>query len=125
VEIPTLAGPVEIELPEGTQTGKQFRLRGKGIKGLRSSYPGDLYAHVLVETPVRLTERQKELMRELDASLKDPKHSPQTKNWMDRVKEFFQSSRRRALREAHLPRRGRHRHRLTLTAGERRDAAAR
>ena len=90
VEIPTLAGAAEIELPEGTQTGKQFRLRGKGIKGLRSSYPGDLYAHVLVETPVRLTERQKELLRELDASLKDPKHSPQTKNWMDRVKEFFQ-----------------------------------
>ena len=90
VEIPTLDGGAEIELPEGTQTGKQFRLRGKGIKGLRSSYPGDLYAHVVVETPVRLTERQKELMRELDASLKDPKHSPQTKNWMDRVKEFFQ-----------------------------------
>ncbi len=90
VEIPTLDGGAEIELPEGTQTGKQFRLRGKGIKGLRASYPGDLYAHVLVETPVRLTERQKELMRELDASLKDPKHSPQTKNWMDRVKEFFQ-----------------------------------
>ena len=90
VEIPTLDGGAEIELPEGTQTGKQFRLRGKGIRGLRSSYPGDLYAHVVVETPVRLTERQKELIRELDASLADPKHSPQTRNWMDRVKEFFQ-----------------------------------
>lgn len=90
VEIPTLNGGAEIELPEGTQTGKQFRLRGKGIKGLRSSYPGDLYAHVVVETPVRLTDRQKELIRELDASLTDPKHSPQTRNWMDRVKEFFQ-----------------------------------
>ncbi len=90
VEIPTLDGGAEIELPEGTQTGKQFRLRGKGIRGLRSSYPGDLYAHVVVETPVRLTDRQKELIRELDASLADPKHSPQTRNWMDRVKEFFQ-----------------------------------
>ncbi|MCO5106506.1 MAG: molecular chaperone DnaJ [Burkholderiaceae bacterium] len=90
VQIPTLAGRAEIELPEGTQPGKQFRLRGKGIKGIRSSYPGDLYAHVVVETPVRLTDKQKQLLRELEASLKDPKHSPQTKGWMDRVKDFFQ-----------------------------------
>ncbi|HRO58978.1 MAG TPA: molecular chaperone DnaJ [Burkholderiaceae bacterium] len=90
IEVPTLEGKAEIELPEGTQSGKQFRLRGKGIKGLRSSYPGDLYAHVVVETPVRLTEHQKKLLRELESSLTDPKHSPQTKGWMDRVKEFFQ-----------------------------------
>ena len=90
VQIPTLAGRAEIELPEGTQSGKQFRLRGKGIKGLRASYPGDLYAHVVVETPVRLTDKQKQMLRELDTSLKDPKHSPQTKGWMDRVKDFFQ-----------------------------------
>lgn len=89
VQVPTLGGSAEIELPEGTQTGKTFRLRGKGIKGLRSSYPGDLYAHVIVETPVRLNERQKELLRELDASLSDMKHSPQSKSWMDRVKTFF------------------------------------
>ncbi|MFK7966356.1 MAG: molecular chaperone DnaJ [Burkholderiaceae bacterium] len=90
VKVPTLGGSAEIELPEGTQTGKTFRLRGKGIKGLRSSYPGDLYAHVIVETPVRLNERQKELLRELDESLSDMKHSPQSKSWMDRVKNFFQ-----------------------------------
>ena len=90
VEVPTLAGRAEIELPEGTQSGKTFRLRGKGIKGVRSSYPGDLYVHVALETPVRLSEKQKKLLRELDASLQDPKHSPQTKGWMDRVKEFFQ-----------------------------------
>lgn len=90
IEVPTLDGRAEIELPEGTQTGKQFRLRGKGIKGLRSSYPGDLYVHVAIETPVRLTEQQKKLLRELDTSLKDMKHSPQSKGWMDRVKEFFQ-----------------------------------
>jgi len=90
VKVPTLGGSAEIELPEGTQTGKTFRLRGKGIKGLRSSYPGDLYAHVIVETPVRLNERQKELLRELDESLSDMKHSPQSKSWMDRVKTFFQ-----------------------------------
>jgi molecular chaperone DnaJ len=90
VEVPTLAGRAEIELPEGTQSGKTFRLRGKGIKGLRSSYPGDLYAHVAVETPVRLNEKQKKLLRDLEASLHDPKHSPQTRGWMDKVKEFFQ-----------------------------------
>ncbi|HWS73509.1 MAG TPA: molecular chaperone DnaJ [Quisquiliibacterium sp.] len=90
VEVPTLSGRAEIELPEGTQSGKTFRLRGKGIKGVRSSYPGDLYVHAMVETPVRLSEKQKKLLRELDASLQDPKHSPQSKGWMDRVKEFFQ-----------------------------------
>ncbi len=90
VEVPTLSGRAEIELPEGTQSGKTFRLRGKGIKGVRSSYPGDLYAHVVVETPVRLSDKQKKLLRELDALLQDPKHSPQTRGWMDRVKEFFQ-----------------------------------
>jgi molecular chaperone DnaJ len=91
VQIPTLGGKAEIEIPEGTQTGKQFRLRGKGIKGIRSSYPGDLYAHVVVETPVRLTDTQKELLRQLEASLtKDPKHNPKARSWMDRVKDFFQ-----------------------------------
>ena len=90
VEVPTLSGRAEIELPEGTQSGKTFRLRGKGIKGIRSSYPGDMYARVVVETPVRLNERQKQLLRELDSMLKDPKHSPQTRSWMDKVKDFFQ-----------------------------------
>jgi molecular chaperone DnaJ len=90
VKVPTLGGSAEIELPEGTQTGKTFRLRGKGIKGVRSSYPGDLYAHVVVETPVRLTDKQKALIRDLDATLKDDRHSPQSKSWKDKVKEFFQ-----------------------------------
>ena len=90
VQVPTLSGRAEIELPEGTQSGKTFRLRGKGIKGLRSAYPGDLYARVIIETPVRLSDKQKQLLRELEATLKDPKHSPNTKGWMDRVKDFFQ-----------------------------------
>jgi DnaJ-class molecular chaperone len=51
IEVPTLAGKAAIDIPEGTQAGKQFRLRGKGIKGVRSSYPGDLYCHIVVETP--------------------------------------------------------------------------
>ena len=91
IEVPTLAGQAEIELPEGTQHGKTFRLRGKGIKGLRSSYPGDLYAHVSVETPVKLTEHQRKLLKELDESLKKggEKHSPNAKSWTDRVKDLF------------------------------------
>ncbi len=90
VEVPTLSGKAEIEIPEGTQPAKTFRLRGKGIKGVRSSYPGDLYVHIQVETPVRLTEHQKKLLRELEISLADAKHSPQTKTWKDKVKDFFQ-----------------------------------
>lgn len=90
IKVPTLSGDAEIELPEGTQGGKTFRLRGKGIKGVRSSYPGDLYAHIIVETPVRLTDKQRQLLRELETTLKDDRHSPQTRSWKDKVKEFFQ-----------------------------------
>lgn len=91
IEVPTLGGKAEIELPEGTQHGKTFRLRGKGIKGLRSSYPGDLYCHISVETPVKLTEHQRKLLKELDESLKKggDKHSPNAKSWTDRVKDLF------------------------------------
>jgi len=91
IEVPTLGGKAEIELPEGTQHGKTFRLRGKGIKGLRSSYPGDLYCHVSVETPVKLTEHQRKLLKELDESLRKggDKHSPGAKSWADRVKDLF------------------------------------
>ncbi|MFT7722019.1 MAG: molecular chaperone DnaJ [Roseateles sp.] len=91
IEVPTLGGKAEIELPEGTQHGKTFRLRGKGIKGVRSSYPGDLYCHIAVETPVKLTEHQRKLLKELDDSLKKggEKHSPNAKTWTDRVKDLF------------------------------------
>ncbi len=91
IEVPTLAGQAEIELPEGTQHGKTFRLRGKGIKGIRSSYPGDLYCHVTVETPIKLTEHQRKLLKELDESLRKggERHSPNAKSWTDRVKELF------------------------------------
>jgi len=91
MEVPTLSGNAEIELPEGTQHGKTFRLRGKGIKGIRSSYPGDLYAHVAVETPVKLTEAQRKLLKELDESLRKggERHSPSEKSWAERVKDLF------------------------------------
>jgi molecular chaperone DnaJ len=91
MDIATLTDKVSISIPEGTQSGKTFRLRGKGIKGVRSSYPGDLYCHVRVETPVRLTEKQKKLLREFEAALKEggAKHSPQAKSFMDKMKGFF------------------------------------
>ncbi|MDQ8015971.1 MAG: molecular chaperone DnaJ [Bordetella sp.] len=91
IEVPTLKGSAAIDIPDGTQSGKQFRLRGKGIKGVRSSYPGDLYCHVRVETPVKLTEHQRKLLKELDESLKKggDKHSPSDKGWFDKAKEFF------------------------------------
>ena len=91
IEVPTLGGNAEIELPEGTQHGKTFRLRGKGIKGIRSSYPGDLYAHIAVETPVKLTEHQRKLLKELDESFRKggDRHSPNEKSWADRVKDLF------------------------------------
>jgi molecular chaperone DnaJ len=91
IEVPTLEGKASFEIPEGTQTGKTFRLRGKGIKGVRSSYPGDLFCHIVVETPVRLSDRQKELLREFEASCEaeGDKNSPRKKGWMDKVKDFF------------------------------------
>ena len=91
IEVPTLGGNAEIDLPDGTQHGKTFRLRGKGIKGVRSSYPGDLYVHVAVETPVKLTEHQRKLLKELDESLRKggERHSPGEKSWADRVKDLF------------------------------------
>ena len=76
IEVPTLGGKAEIDLPEGTQHGKTFRLRGKGIKGVRSSYPGDLYCHVSVETPIKLTEHQRKLLKELDESLPQGRRPP-------------------------------------------------
>ena len=91
IDVPTLAGKAAIDIPEGTQTSKQFRLRGKGIKGVRASYPGDLYCHILVETPVKLSEPQRKLLRDLEESLKKGggKHSPSEDSWTDRLKSFF------------------------------------
>ena len=91
IDVPTLAGKAAIDIPDGTQAGKQFRLRGKGIKGVRSSYPGDLYCHISIETPVKLTEHQRKLLKEFDESLKKggAKHSPTSESWADKLKGFF------------------------------------
>ena len=91
VEIPTLDASAKIKIPAETQTGKVFRLRGKGIKEVRSSGIGDLMVHVVVETPVNLTKRQQELLKELEEiNLTDSnRHNPRSKSWMNKVKAFF------------------------------------
>ncbi|MDP2784583.1 MAG: molecular chaperone DnaJ [Sulfurimicrobium sp.] len=91
IDIPTLDGHAKIKIPAETQSGKVFRLRGKGIKGVRSQHHGDLMCHMVVETPVSLTERQKELLRELESINQEDgsRHNPRAKSWMDKVKQFF------------------------------------
>jgi molecular chaperone DnaJ len=92
IAIPTLDGSAKIRIPPETQTGKVFRLRGKGIKGVRSNVSGDLLCHVVVETPVNLTTRQKELLMELEAINQEEsgRHDPRAKSWFEKVKEFFE-----------------------------------
>ncbi|WOE30875.1 MULTISPECIES: molecular chaperone DnaJ [unclassified Acinetobacter] len=87
IEIPTLEGRVSLKVPEGTQTGKLFRLRGKGVKPVRTSMTGDLLCRIVVETPVHLTSRQRELLQELQATLDgaDSKSSPKKKSFFDRL----------------------------------------
>ena len=91
IEIPTLAGPVKLIIPAETQTGKVFRLRGKGVKALRSGGVGDLLCAVVVETPVKLTNEQKEMLKAFSQSLQDDSkdHSPHSKSWFAAVKDFF------------------------------------
>ncbi len=92
IDVPTLEGAASIKVPAETQSGKTFRLRGKGIKGVRSHAPGDLFCHVVIETPVNLTERQRQLLREFDTinQQDSARHNPRAKGWFDKVKEFFE-----------------------------------
>jgi molecular chaperone DnaJ len=92
IEVPTLDGRVKLKIPAETQTDKLFRLRNKGVKSVRSNAIGDLMCRVSVETPVNLTKDQKELLKQLDDSLKDDSvnHSPQESSWLDGVKKFFE-----------------------------------
>ena len=91
IDVPTLDGIAKLRIPPGTQTGKVFRLRGKGIRNVRNQGVGDLLCHVVVETPVNLTERQKELLREFEeiAHENAERNNPRSKSWFDRMREFF------------------------------------
>lgn len=92
LEVPTLEGKIEIDVPEGSQSGKQFRLRGRGVRSVRTSGPGDLYCTVFVETPVRLTKAQKELLKQFGETLAaDNKHHPEASSWIGKAKKFFDS----------------------------------
>ncbi|EKD45153.1 MAG: chaperone protein DnaJ, partial [uncultured bacterium] len=92
VEVPTLSGNVNLKIPVETQSGKQFRLRGKGVKALRSASVGDLLCRVVIETPVNLSDTQKQKLQEFDQLLQqdNKNHSPKTASWFDSVKRFFQ-----------------------------------
>jgi len=92
VELPTLDGNVSLKVPAGTQSGKVFRLRGKGVATVRDPRKGDLFAQVAVETPVHLTAEQRDLLEKFDASLQSggDKHSPRAGGWLDTVKRFFE-----------------------------------
>lgn len=91
LEVPTLDGRVKLKIPESTQTGKLFRVRGKGISPVRGGGPGDLLCRVAVETPVQLNKRQKELLREFQQEMDaaEGKHSPRKSSWFESVINLF------------------------------------
>jgi molecular chaperone DnaJ len=91
IEVPTLDGKVKLKIPAETQTEKLFRLRGKGVKPVRGGALGDLLCRVRIETPIKLTKTQRELIEQLSSSLSGggKQHSPQEYSWTDSVKNFF------------------------------------
>ncbi|MFT7558318.1 MAG: molecular chaperone DnaJ [Flavobacteriales bacterium] len=89
IEIPTLDGRVKLRIPAETQTGKLFRLRGKGVASVRGGGVGDLLCRVTLETPVNLAKGQKELLESLRDSMKGKKHTPKQENWFEGMKNFF------------------------------------
>jgi molecular chaperone DnaJ len=91
LDVPTLSGKASLKVSEGTQSGQQFRLKGKGVKSVRGGAVGDLICRVIIETPVKLSKKQKELLQAFDDSMKGShsKHSPKNSTWLDAVKKFF------------------------------------
>ena len=92
VDVPALAGQVNLKIPEETQSGRVFRLRGKGIKPVRGGAEGDLMVRVVVETPVKLNRKQKTLLKDFDDAVQSStvSHSPRERGWLDGVKQFFE-----------------------------------
>ncbi|HYA37737.1 MAG TPA: molecular chaperone DnaJ [Candidatus Methylomirabilis sp.] len=91
LDVPTLDGRASIKVPPGTQSEKLFRLRGKGVRNVRTGQTGDLYCRVSVETPVNLTPKQKELLEEFERSVKEggSRHNPREHSWLDKLKGMF------------------------------------
>jgi molecular chaperone DnaJ len=94
IEVPTLGGNAPLKIPGGTQSGKIFRLRDKGVRPVRGGATGDLFCRVVVETPVNLSTEQKQLLNQLaDTLRRDPKrHNPREDSWLAGVKRFFETS---------------------------------
>lgn len=92
IEVPTLEGRVTLKIPAETQTGKVFRLRGKGMKSVRGYAQGDLLCKVVIETPINLSRKQKDLLSKFHESLDETKgnHSPRSNSWFAGVKKFFE-----------------------------------
>ncbi len=95
LEVPTLSGRVSLKIPAETQTGKQFRLRGKGVTPVRGGGVGDLLCRIAVETPVNLSSEQKTMLEKFKASIdaSSSSHSPRESSWFAGVKDFFESLR--------------------------------
>jgi molecular chaperone DnaJ len=94
LEVPTVEGSrTRVTVPPGTQSGHQFRLRSKGMSVLRSAVRGDMYIQAVVETPVNLTKKQQDLLREFDAAGEQRNTSPESTGFFARVKEFFEDLR--------------------------------
>jgi molecular chaperone DnaJ len=94
IEVPTVEGSrTRVTVPPGTQSGHRFRLKGKGMTVLRSPLRGDMYVHAIVETPVNLTKRQQELLREFEKEGDNRKTNPESEGFFARVKEFFEDLR--------------------------------
>ncbi len=89
LEVPTLDGKVKLKIPAETQTGKLFRLRDKGIKSVHGGPVGDILCRIIVETPINLTSKQKELLTKLNEELCNKSHSPNASSWLDKAKSFF------------------------------------
>ena len=91
LEVPTLDGRVKLKIPPETQTGKLFRLRGKGVKPVRGGAVGDLLCRAVIETPVNLSKEQKRLLEELRESIQESgsEQSPKQSSWFEGVKSFF------------------------------------
>ncbi len=89
IEVPTLDGRVKLKVPVETQTGKMFRLRGKGVTPVRGNAKGDLMCKIVVETPINLSGRQKDILRDFQSSLEGKKHSPRQNTWFEGMKDFF------------------------------------
>ncbi len=89
IEVPTLEGPVKLKIPAGTQTGRIFRLKGKGIASLQTGRRGDELVHIRVETPTRLNKRQRELLEEF-ARISNDDILPQKKSFFEKVREIFE-----------------------------------